>query len=1349
MKPYERSTFPHERDALKAIYDALDNDQRAGRVHLFCNIELVDPSTKSLLECDLILLSSRYIAIVELKHYFGRVDVSDYSWRVNQREVPFPHGSNNHKTKVLKSILSREYPTVRAWPYIHSTVVVTHEEADVHGNVTPPGDKRAGLQTFGSIRDFLAHVKQAIKSDGPELDSRALSASAGLLAHLSSAPRGFSDQVAGYEIIGELRRTSLCTEYLAYPKNPIDRSLKRLRVFGELLHAPELRAKQRRNLDLLGRIPAHPHIVRSGLVNAGNLLVEESPWSETGTLRSLIKDGHPLPAADALRFATQILSALQHVHANDVVHRDLIPENILITGETAQLMNFDRAYDPSASHTVMDTEELGRKSPYRAPEVFEGRADFKSDLFAFGVVFYEMLVGHKPIKSWQTLVPTGGRLSTKILSELTTFPENVAELISDCITLDPALRPEAREALARLRGEREAVQRYINAPNALLLPGERALTLEIQEFLGRGASAQVYRALNHDETTIIKLFNIETPPELVRHERSVNRRVSSPAVVKVHSAFQWPDGRSGLEFQDVGGSSMRAAIDAGERPDRERFIQVADRLLAGISDLHEDHVARLEDRKPLLHNDLNPSNILLSEAGVYIIDLGVASEPGIGPFCGIPLYVAPDLALGGELSREPNGDLFTAALSLFEWVTGVHPFGGRIPGTSELDLTSLPEWAAKVAPWFEKALHCEAGHRFGSASEMRENLRQRLHPPEEIFQVETLPMRAMAPAIYDESVTRTAQMLAFKECGSRAFVAYLNSLHNVSASNENALAESQALSPYFAQIYVSVTRVTDDIERLLRAPADSVVVLSGHAGDGKSTIALDLFRRLKGLPHDMPLARALDETEVFELDGRKISIIKDLSELAAEKRLAAFRAAFNEPGTWLIIANTGPLLNTCIALGKDNNLPQHKVEDELLRVLSEPLRAGVENAHKVGLFQKPLWVANLTKIDNVPLAGQVLRKLVAPHLWSNCDHCPARKQCPISLNVESIRECPEAITRVERVYRRLTEYDQRLTARQLTAHLAYSVTGGLECAEVLTASTDTTAFIGNFLFADRFFGSAGATLAPKADELQVVRLLRPLEFGASPFREVDLLTASAAAVDSLALGPVFQAAFKEQVVRPPQGRERSRLRQSFRRQLYFFASPKFRRFRDDFLRSPRLFDMEDWFSSPPSRQENKALRNKTLGVILEEFTGFSAGQYARNNQSLYITLRRGDLRFPQMVQLVLARMSYDDFAFNIDPVHREVTLRYQPRSGGVISLDLSLPLLDYIAYRQLGEVGEALDPIFKQRLDSFKAALLASSRGQSAAANDGVLQMIQATVSGALRICEVEFKNDELHIDYA
>lgn len=84
------------------------------------------------------------------------------------------------------------------------------------------------------------------------------------------------------------------------------------------------------------------------------------------------------------------------------------------------------------------------------------------------------------------------------------------------------------------------------------------------------------------------------------------------------------------------------------------------------------------------------------------------------------------------------------------------------------------------------------------------------------------------------------------------FIECLNSLHNLRASSANALAESQALSPYFGELYEPFPL----IKRLVEALTDKVkrvVVLTGHAGDGKSTVALDVLKNCEICPQTDPL----------------------------------------------------------------------------------------------------------------------------------------------------------------------------------------------------------------------------------------------------------------------------------------------------------------------------------------------------------------------------------------------------------------------------------------------------------------------------------------------------------------
>lgn len=1339
MKPYDRSEHPHERDALKRIYEAFDSETREGALQLYCNVELVDPSTGRLLECDLIVVSATYLAIVELKHYAGHIEVGDYDWLLNGRPVPSPHRTNNHKTKVLKSLLSKLQPTVRQWPFIYSAVVVTQEDAVVEGGVTPPGDQRLGTQTFSSLREFIAHLRAMLRADGLHLDARTLSSIESGLRRIEEAPKQFAHQVPFYEVLQELRSTPLATEYLAYPKNPLDRSLKRLRVFGTLSSNPEEAAKQRRNLDLVAKLPPHPHVARAQVVNAGNLLVEESAWSETGTLRSQLKGGRALQPEDAAALGRQIFEALEHVHRYGVVHRDLTPENILIIGGTAQLMNFDRAYDPGAEYTVLDAEELARRSPYRPEDFAAGRASDKTDIYAAGMILYEMFVGYKPVSSWQALIPSGGRLPEVAVAKLAGVPPEIKALIWDCVALNANDRPSAAGALERLGARPASVPLSDNAEIAV---GERYDTREIEAFLGRGASAQVYRARNVNEPVVLKIFNVESLPELRDHERAINRRVSSPAVVKLRTSFQWRDGRHGFEFEDEGGRSVKDAISANERPTKERFLTAARAWLGGLADLHEDHVPP-DERRTIVHNDLNPGNLLLGDRGAFIIDLGSASEPGIGPFCGIPMYVAPELNLGGELNRSIAGDLFTLAVSMFEWVTGRHPFGDKMPGAMAPNVDALDGWANEYRDYFARALSATPELRFATATVMREGLEASVL---QMASSEQPEVEKVIPQVERPEETKVESVS--RDCPSRAFVGYLNSLHSVSANNENALAESQALSPYFGRIHVPVDGVTDALYEVLESATDHVVVLSGHAGDGKSTIALDLFRRLQGLDPHLPLEHPLKAIEPIEVNGRSITIVKDLSELAAPKRLEVFQAAFAQPGSWLIIANTGPLLTTCRELAFQRGVTTGDVENELLRVLEAPLHGGVMKDHHLSLFEKPMVVANLTRYDNVPLAGNVLKRMIASEVWASCDGCPGRLRCPISLNVQALRECDEAILRTQLIYRRLTDYDRRLTARQLTAHLAYSLTGGLECAEVLAEHADVSQFVARHMFADQFFGYRGSTPAPLSSELNVIRQLQPLEFGARPSRAVDAAWLSPQALLELSFTPGVLDVVVARIADGVSDEGRSRERQSLRRQAYFFAQANLQGFRAEFLCSPRLLELEEWIAKPLTRQERKKLRNRTLGVVLEEFTGFSATQYSQKNDDLYITLRRGDLRFPQMVQLVLAELSYEDFDFIIEPQERRALLRYESKSNEMVEIGLALPLLDYIAYRQRGEVGEALDPIFRGRLDVFKSELLQAHRSAEEEPCEDVVKIIQATVTGALRICEAEFRDGKLHVEY-
>ena len=204
-----------------------------------------------------------------------------------------------------------------------------------------------------------------------------------------------------------------------------------------------------------------------------------------------------------------------------------------------------------------------------------------------------------------------------------------------------------------------------------------------------------------------------------------------------------------------------------------------------------------------------------------------------------------------------------------------------------------------------------------------------------------------------------------------------------------------------------------------------------------------------------------------------------MSEHTAAERLDKFKEALSAgTGSWLIVSNTGPLLNTLVDVDA-------KVERKVLALLDRPISETLhDESHLIDGFEKPIYVANLSKLDNVQTAVNVLRKIVDHPSWSGCTSCQSRSHCAITKNVECVRESHHLVQRVTWLYRLLTSYERRLTMRQMTAHLAYSITGGLECAKVdeLVDQYGASELLRMSLFSELFFGYSDAKPSPKAQE---------------------------------------------------------------------------------------------------------------------------------------------------------------------------------------------------------------------------------------------------------------------------
>ena len=197
----------------------------------------------------------------------------------------------------------------------------------------------------------------------------------------------------------------------------------------------------------------HPHVCT--LYDIGpNYLVMELIDGET--LSEHIKKG-PLPIEEVLRHGAQIADALAEAHRAGIVHRDLKPGNVMISRHGVKVLDFGLAkITEAAEPTITQPFAVMGTPAYMAPEQVAGRhADGRSDLFALGLILYEMTTGQLPLPgaSLGSVLHKGGQATVTPASRIRGKASPALDgLIARLLAADPARRPaSAAEVAAELR----------------------------------------------------------------------------------------------------------------------------------------------------------------------------------------------------------------------------------------------------------------------------------------------------------------------------------------------------------------------------------------------------------------------------------------------------------------------------------------------------------------------------------------------------------------------------------------------------------------------------------------------------------------------------------------------------------------------------------------------------------------------------------------------------------------------------------------------------------------------------------------------------------------------------------
>jgi serine/threonine protein kinase len=366
-----------------------------------------------------------------------------------------------------------------------------------------------------------------------------------------------------YEILGPLGAGGMGEVYRARDSR-LDRIVAFKILAPELASQPAYRERFRRETRAISSL-SHPHICASYDVGEdGDIAFLVMEHLEGETLAARLLRG-PLPREQVLRRATEIASALDHAHRLGITHRDLKPGNVMLTATGAKLLDFglakihrpefsrvgSTATMPGAAATIEG--RLVGTVQYMAPEQLEGKdADPRTDVFAFGMLLYEMATARKAFNgdSQASLMAAILRADSPRISAVDpSMPPALDHVLSRCLAKNPDERWQTTRDLTL------ELQAIASAPSSARVPSRSP----------RERIAWAVAAAATVVATIVGLLYVQEKrspsPDPVLAGGSFRSEIPAPAGTIIGSMALSPDGRR-LAFVGRSGLTTRLWVRA-------------------------------------------------------------------------------------------------------------------------------------------------------------------------------------------------------------------------------------------------------------------------------------------------------------------------------------------------------------------------------------------------------------------------------------------------------------------------------------------------------------------------------------------------------------------------------------------------------------------------------------------------------------------------------------------------------------------------------------------------------------------------------------------------------------------
>jgi len=527
---------------------------------------------------------------------------------------------------------------------------------------------------------------------------------------------------------------------------------------------------------------------------------------------------------------------------------------------------------------------------------------------------------------------------------------------------------------------------------------------------------------------------------------------------------------------------------------------------------------------------------------------------------------------------------------------------------------------------------------------------------------------------------------------NKDYIAYLNSLHSASADNKNAYAETNITSPFFSKTAVHRNVGNYILDCLLNAAA-FLLVLTGHAGDGKTSLLVQVLL-------DWGIIRegeVLDSERRFLMpNGKFCTYVKDFSEDVAEVQIQKLRRYVElvKKGEYVfLVANTGPLI---AAFGE---VFSRKLQTRLVNAIDR--NDGAAELYK----DVRVSVLNAATLDNSSFVKPFLAKVLASDLWIPCEECEKYGCCPIFANAKLVMSASDRVTEfITDHYIWQQEHDRKLTIRQIVAHLTYSLTGGLNCADIrcMTIKLGVSQYKFNHLFSNLFFGYEGFKRDRYGSKLIAIKEILSAQYDQ---RRLN-------ADEQLFIQENLQSLLPEvrQMIEDIRGWNQETTtswRAAVRRAYFLFNTNPDSNDYEQMMRSVFSPQFPRYLKLRRGEHTNLLDRKLIVSALQMLFTGVSS-----SSEDVKITFMRSS-GMMQSVQMILKKIDGLDFKlisedandFDCTVIRKRLILSVENTE---IHAEITLPMLDYFDEIRRGAIATNIDPMLSHGIDSIKAQLISS-----------------------------------------